>query len=219
MVEYHDDNLGFEDFFNERVRDRGLSLKKLSEITGITTKHLEAISRGNFSKLPPAPYLHGYIKRLGEVLDFDYERWWEKLKMGGFVQYSGASDEFPKNRFIKKLKPRIVWVAIAVVVVVVYFGFQFTRILGKPTITVIFPDQNPATAVTAELSLRGTLENANNLSINGEVIMVGEDGSWEKKVLLEPGLNSLEISATKFLGRETKIIQQILYQPTSTATF
>ena len=55
----------FETFFRERIKDRGISLKKLSELTGIAISHLENMVRGNFDDVPSAPYFHGYIIRLG----------------------------------------------------------------------------------------------------------------------------------------------------------
>ncbi|MEK9180028.1 MAG: helix-turn-helix domain-containing protein [Patescibacteria group bacterium] len=210
----------FEEFFSERVRERGFDLKKLSEASGIAVKHLEALASGNFQKLPAEPYFRGYLNRLGQLLGFDPEIWWKRFKEGGFVKSAGAADSMPKNRFMTKANMKILWGAFAALAIIIYLAIQLPGILGKPSITINFPQENPATVFTQELTLMGTVENASELRIEGEVVPIGEDGAWSKTVLLasSPGPVPFKITAKKFLGSETSIIQQIIYQPAPTST-
>ena len=48
-----DDLILFEQFLNERLKERGMTLKRLSELSGISQKHLEYLARGEFDHLPP----------------------------------------------------------------------------------------------------------------------------------------------------------------------
>jgi len=206
----------FSSFLTSRIKDRGVNLKKLSELSGISMKHLEALCHGDFWSMPSAPYLRGYLIKLGEILDFDPNPWWSKIKSAGFVKNSGAGDAPPKNRFIKPQFLRFIWIAVVALFFAVYLSLQFSKIIGQPSLKLVYPDKNPAVSVINAITIQGTVSNLNELTLNGEVISVGKDGSWEKIVLLEPGLNTLEIKAKKFLGGETKIVEQIIYQPTST---
>ncbi len=210
------EEISFSFFLNNRVKDRGLNLKKLSELSGISIKHLEALSRGDFWSLPAAPYLRGYLIKLGEALDFDPNPWWAKIKAAGFTKNSGAEDVPPKNRFVKPQFLKFIWAASLSLVVIIYLFIQLPKIVGKPALQIIYPDKNPAVSTSSSITISGTISNWNELTLNGETISVNQDGSWEKIVLLESGLNTLEIKAKKFLGRETKILEQIIYQPTST---
>lgn len=212
----NENNFRFEDFFKEKVRERGIDLKKLSENSGIALKHLNAIAAGDFKKLPSAPYFRGYLMRLGEILDFDPEMWWQRLNTGGFVKTSGSEDRMPKNRFVTKINSKILWISAGILVAIIYLVIQLPRILGRPEITITFPQENPAIASFQELNILGTVENASELKINGESIQIEENGLWQKKVLLQSGPNPFEITAKKFLGRETKIELKIIYQPVGT---
>lgn len=213
-----DNNLSFEEFFAERVKERGFNLKKLSEVSGIATKHLEALASGTFGNLPSSPYFRGYLQRLGEILDFDWEMWWSRFKTAGLVKNSGAKDLPPRNRFLRPAVYKKLWPVIIVIVIVLYFAFQSARIFGKPIVTVTYPAQNPATALTNEILLFGTVKNGGELYLNNEFVQISSDGSWQKNVLLDHGLNSFQIIAKKFLGGETKIVEQIIYVPASTST-
>lgn len=209
-----DNNLRFEEFFADRMRERGLNPKKLSELSGIAVKHIEALSRGQFSALPPAPYLRGYLNRLGQILNFDPDVWWKKLEIGEFVKSSGRQDELPRNRFVNKISSKPFWGGILGVVVLVYLVLALPKMMGKPQIAMTFPTENPATSSASLIILRGTTKNATEVYIGNESLDLAPDGSWEKTVMLgSANPNSFEIAAKKFLGGETKIIQQVIYQP------
>ena len=218
MTNNYENGARFEEFFSERMRERGFDFKKLSDASGVAVKHLEALSRGNFAALPPEPYFRGYLNRLGQILSFDSDFWWQRLKEGGFTKSSGGADAMPRNRFITKANIKILWIAAIVLVAIIYLAAQLPRILGKPEITISFPQENPATVSAQEIILMGTARNASELYINGELVSLGEEGEWAKVVLLQSELNSFEIKAKKFLGREAVVVQRVLYQPSATST-
>lgn len=210
-------NFDFAPFFNERVKECGLNLKKISELTGITLKHLNNLGSGNFKGLPPAPYLRGYLKKLGLVLGFDDEEWWIAFKKRGLVKDSSSGDDLPKNRFTRPSLRKIFLPAVLILIILLYFIFQFPRIFGKPIITVTDPSRDPMSATSREYVLRGILKNADSLYVNDETVSINQDGTWEKNILLNSGLNPVEIRAKKLLGGETKIVRQIFYQVENSA--
>jgi cytoskeletal protein RodZ len=220
-------DIPFEQFFAEKIKERGVSLKKLAEMTGIAPAHIESLLRGDYDNMPSSPYFHGYLLQLGAILDFDGNEWWAKLKKDGVIKNSGELDTLPRNRFIKQAPPKYLWAIGAVILVLIYLAFQAPRIFGKPTIVVMSPNANPYVTTSSTITLAGTVSGANSLSLvgaNGEAeqIIISPDGSWQKEVLLGAGPNPFEISAKKFLGGETSVTEQVFYQqaggvaPTST---
>ena len=207
-----DEQLLFQQFFAERLKERGISLKKLSDATGIAPSHLENMLHGNFASMPSAPYFRGYLIRLGKVLDFDGTAWWERLRNDGVVKNSGKLDTLPENRFLKQSPPKFLWVLGAVIIILIYLGFQASRILGKPGLSIEVPSQSPFETNQSTFTFEGSVHNADALSLNGDPITIAPDGTWQKGVLLQNGLNSFDISAKKFLGGQTDITEQIIYQ-------
>lgn len=211
-------SLRFEQFFSGLLKEHGLTLKRLSEITGISVKHLEALVNGNFSGLPSSPYFHGYLNKLGGTLGFDASVWWAKFKEGGFVKDAGAQDSSPKNRFIEPQVKKILWIGAAAVALGLYFILRFTAIIGAPIVALTSPAINPAHASEATFDLAGTMKNGNDLYVNGERVEVSAGGAWTKAVLLTPGTNTVEIKAKKFLGGETKFLAAIVYDAPASTT-
>lgn len=207
-----ENNWDFEYFFNERLKERGLTIKQLSELSGIAVKHLDNIGRGVYSKLPAEPYLRGYLSRLGKILDFDPEVWQEKLKYGGFLKSSAVPTSTSQTKLMWPSIAKIATACLAAVVVA-FIGLGALGIFAMPIISVINPAENPAHTNVNEIDLRGTLKNGGGLSINGEPVTTDQNGTWDKQVLLQSGTNSFEIKAKKFLGGGTKILEQIFYEP------
>ncbi len=210
------DNTIFEEFFAARLKHKGMTIKKLGEATGISLSHLQEIARADFSALPSAPYVHGYFVRIGKALDFDGEEWWGRIKDEGLVRNSGSADALPKNRFARESPMKLIGLGIVVLLIFAYLIIQFPRLWGTPTIVVLSPDSNPATTDASTMTIQGTVKNADSLYLNGDEITIAQSGSWQKDVLLAPGENSFTIVAKKFLRGETDIVEQIMYESTST---
>lgn len=204
-------------FLHDRVKEKGISLKKLSDMTGIAVNHIENMLRGDFENIPPAPYFRGYLMRLGEALNFDGEAWWLKIKREEGVGTSGPADALPKNRFIRKSPTKMIFATAGILVLLIAFGLSLPHILGKPIVTIVSPQVNPYVATVNSVIIQGVVQNANSLYLitpsASEEITISSDGSWQKDVMLEGGANTFDISAKKLLGGTTNVVEQIIYNP------
>lgn len=205
-----------EIFLRDRMKEKGVSLKKLSDATGISVNHIENMLRGDFAHVPPTPYFRGYLIRIGEVLNFDGEAWWEKIKREEEVKESGSADALPKNRFAIESPARIIAVSAAVLALLVIAGFTLPHIFGRPVIVITSPQDN-SSATSDSVVIQGTVKNADSLYVNGDEATITPTGSWQENVLLQEGVNPFDISAKKFLGGTTNVTEHIVYTaPTST---
>lgn len=208
------EDINFQTFFAAKIKDRGISTKKLSEATGIAPAYLEAMAHGRFDDLPSAPYVRGYLVRLGKVLDFDGNEWWEKIRKDRVVSNSGPRDSLPGNRFLRQRPTKFIWIGTVALVIIIYLAFQIPAVFGGPKLSVTFPSQSPYTTTSSTLTLEGFAQGTNSLTLNGDNVTTAPDGSWQKTVLLQDGLNTFQITAQKLLGGQTSITEQIFYQGT-----
>lgn len=208
----------FANFLNQRMRERGVPPKRISDISGISMKHIEALRHGDIERLPSAPYVRGYFTKLGSALDFDGAEWWERMKDESGPEELGPANEMPKNRFARKPIRKFVIAGIVGFLLLSYLSFRSYEIIGKPIIEIASPHDQMSVVDANWISLKGTVKNADSFEINGEQIELGQNGVWEKTITLEPGINTIEFDAQKFLGRETKVIRQVVYQVPTSAT-
>jgi cytoskeletal protein RodZ len=212
------DETSLEIFLRDRMKEKGISLKKLSDLTGISTNHIENMLRGDFERVPSTPYFRGYLIRLGETLNFDGEAWWEKIKKEEGVRKSGPADALPRNRFARGSPAKAVAISAAILALLIVLGFALPHIFGKPAISITSPQGNPSVSVLDNVTIQGTVKNADSLYVDGDEATIANNGSWQKTVLLQSGVNTFDISAKKFLGGTTNVMEQITYNPTATST-
>jgi hypothetical protein len=168
--------------------------------------------------------VRGYLIRLGQALDFDGEAWWQRIKSERNMKSSGTTDSLPANRYLKKSPTQLIVIGVVALVVLIYLAFQLPRIIGKPSVAITDPAQNPFTASVSPITIQGTTRNADSLFVNGESVPLNPDGTWQKDVLLSNGPNEITVSARKFLGRSTDMTEEVVYeapaasQPAPTST-
>ena len=78
----NDKQKSFKEFLGEAMEIRGLTIERLSELTGISKRHLSAFIEGDFKKFPPLAYLRGYLMKISEVLRIDGEGTWQASLKG-----------------------------------------------------------------------------------------------------------------------------------------
>ncbi|MFH1759332.1 MAG: helix-turn-helix domain-containing protein [Patescibacteria group bacterium] len=203
----------FKEFLQEYIDIKGLSLKKLSDSTGVPERYIESLLESNYDALPPAPYIRGYILKLSTVLDFDKEEMWRLYKKESGYHSSGAFDKLPSNRFaIKKLNKKLaVYVGLGLILII-YLGLNFNKLLGAPELEITYPLSANLIVQEPLVSIEGLTDAGNKVTINGEELFVDKGGRFQKEYALDPGLNTLDIVASKFLGKEITTTKKIIYQ-------
>ena len=209
------ENNSFRELLKEHMELKGFSNKKIAEATGIPERYIEALINGEDRIiLPPSPYVRGYITKLSSILEFDKDMMWRLYQSESQTATSGGFDRLPGNRFaVKTLSKKWLIGSLVGLFAAVYLSSNIYQMFSAPKIKIMVPDKESMVWQFSTIVLRGEIESANTLTINGVEVYVGKDGKFEKDYSLQPGLNTLEFSAKKFLGKEAKIVRQIMYQP------
>lgn len=198
----------------EALKLKGMNLEKLSQLTGVSERSLALLLEEQYDKLPPAPYVRGYLVKIAEALNLDgRELWREYLKNNGEIRRSGREDTLPMNRFaIPKLNKKIVAISGAAILIIAIIVFRLPAFFGQPELKISNISENPTIVNEATFSVHGIMNPADELTINGEVVYPQKDGNFEKSVLLQPGFNNLVFQIKKLLGRTYAVEKQVFYQ-------
>jgi hypothetical protein len=96
--------------------------------------------------------------------------------------------------------------------VVLYALFQARFLILGPRVNITSP-QNGSSLPERAVTLTGTAKNVAYISLNGRQIFTDEEGYWEEKLLVSPGLSIMTVQARDRFGRETeKHIELVLNQ-------
>lgn len=209
----------FSSFLLEAMKVQGVSFEKLAQMTGVSDRFLELLINEEFEKLPAAPYVHGYVMEIAEALGLDGEKLWKVyFKEKDLIKRSGSSDALPQNRFSAPPRTRkkiIAATSIAAVIVVTgYILFRIQRSVGEPSFTVNVGENTVVTE--ASFDVKGVVDPRDQISLNGTQLYPLADGTFEKKIQLQPGFNTLSFKIKKFLGGEYVVNKKIFLETSST---
>lgn len=209
-------NLG--ELISEALHLRSLNIEKLSEVTDIPVHYLIALSNADLKRLPPAPYVRGYLAKIAQILRVDAESLLMAYKQELFIRpskISGPLDKLPPNRYAFKAsgKRKFIIIAAVLVLAVMSLIWGLSGFWGTPQIKITSPAADNLIVNDSSIKISGEASSRDKLTINNEEILVDKNGRFEKDFSLQPGINTIEFKIKRFLGKEISVVRQIVYQP------
>lgn len=198
---------------------QAISLEEAEEKTKIRLKYLEALEKDQYSKIPSA-YVLGYLSRYGEFLGLGGEKVALELRKGwgGKPDFRGLSSVIGPKRDIKArgpiITPRtilIILVSLAVIGLLGYIGIQVKKFSTPPELEIFKPSDQTVTA-TSPIKLEGKTFPLAQVIVNGELVVVDEEGGFAENIELVKGLNTIEVISRNRAGKETKKTIKVLYE-------
>jgi cytoskeletal protein RodZ len=202
------------DRFKKIREDRGLDLVSMSKLTRIPIKYLTALEDGHYSRLPKAKaHRLAYVREIAKTFQLSIAECLEK-----FENEFGLADTdrdhpskgiqlFPFasiSIFIRNIA------AISLVFVFAgYLTWQVRGILQPPHLAIFSPTEG-FVALSPRTTIEGKTEKESKLTINGADVMVNEQGVFSADIDLSPGVNTIQISATKKHGKTTTITRHVV---------
>ncbi len=191
--------------------DKRISLGEVSKATKIQVGYLECLEEGNYDKLPADVYTKGFLRSYADFLGVDETiliRLYDKEKG---IKRNLEKDFKPKTEKIKPINissfvftPQKI-VAVAVVVVVILGLFFLYRevdsFASAPNLLILSPDNNSEVKGNS-VYVKGSTDKEAALFINGQPILVGDDGKFGENLTLQSGLNNITVRAVNKFKKE-----------------
>lgn len=205
-----------KELLREHIELKGLTPKKIADMTGIPDRYIEMLLEGDASRLPPSPYVHGYIAKLSGILNFDKDTMWRLYQKESQLTKSGYADRLPNNRFAIRGISRGWIITICIVIIFLIFGgYNIYGIISSPELIITVPASDGSTVAQETILLQGKTNAAYTVTINDSEVYVAKDGSFQKEIQLQEGINTIEFTVRKFLGKKTNVVRRIIYAPST----
>lgn len=212
-------------FFNEQTlgeklqslrKEARLTLSELATKTKIQKSYLKAFETNSFQKLPDPIYARNYLKTIIRIFEAD-----ETYFLDQFEQERGTCN-VAKKMCLPRQRPRahmlfatnrliqILFFVVLVSALSFYIGHQIKMIIAPPELTIVSPADDSLTT-DATIIVQGKTEKGAQLKINGENVLIAQDGTFTKEVALERGLNILQIEGSKRYSRLVKAYRRVIF--------
>lgn len=210
----------FSSILLEALRTKGLSIEKLAQVTGISERFLALLFEEKTDKLPPLPYVHGYLIKVSDALGLDGKKLWEAyLKDNMMLRRSGKNDRLPGNRFMTfRFNTRILFgAALLILVIIVFVALRTLLQSRKPHLALLNLESMVVTS-SSDFMVAGSVDPGNRLTLNNEEVYPDSAGNFEKEFRLQPGFNTLTFRVKRLLGSEYVVTRQIFYEEPADAS-
>lgn len=196
-------------------RMHSLSLKAVSQSLLIPLEQLRHLEMDQFQAIPESMYRELFLKTYATYLGLD----WPSLKK----QYDSEQALYASRRApqaVSSLKarqlmniPQVLKNALlgaAIGGCLVYLVFLGYRAVSPPPLAIWAPVQDEQSGI-GQTTVRGKTSRQARLTINGEPVMIRQDGTFEQEVLLSEGLNVIKIGASKKYSKEHSEERRVMY--------
>jgi transcriptional regulator with XRE-family HTH domain len=199
----------------EEREKAGVSLEELAKKTKIDKSHLKALEECRFKDLPEAVvYQKNFVKKYVEVLGVDSAPF--------LSQYETEEKTRKKTKHphkVLKTNPlshlpifiRYFLIIATALFLMGYLAMQVKNIVEPPELSVYSPADGFVTN-NPQINVQGNTDKEVEVSINGKGVGTNEQGQFEELLDLNPGVNTLLISAKKKHGKTTDITRHVVYK-------
>ena len=209
----------FGDFLRQKREEKGITLEKLETLTKIKKTILDDLENERFEKLPPKIYIKGIISKYCQYIELDsvevlntfdkyfYENRSDKFNIGKVVNINDAF----KNVKVKHLDFTKILILIIGVLILLFIVKQVSLMILPPSIEMINPKEETAYTNTA-VNIQGRVLRTKFLSVNNQPILFDKYGYFEYMIILDPGVNEIQLVAKNQLNKSTTVVRNIVYQ-------
>lgn len=199
--------------YEERTR-KGYTLDEVAKATKIRSSFLAAIEKGDYKKLPPGTYAHGFVRNYAKFLglpereilavfnrEYDEEKFIKVLPEGLL-----RKDDFPFRRI--KLAQTFKIIFLVFLALLVYIIFQYRSAIFNPSLSISSPKEN-AVITGGTVTITGKTDSNSTVFVNNETASLDKDGNFKKTINVFPGTAKIIIKAVNNFNKTSIVERQI----------
>lgn len=199
--------------FQQARQASGLSLAAAASQLKIPISQLTALEAGDFSVFSAEVYARGACMKYAQFLHLDIVRVEPAIsrELSGARQLIPLRLPLPFSWAQRLLTPRLLLMLVGAGVATLvgaYILWQVQTFFAPPRLSL----QEPAGSLMVEnhVNVRGQAFDASQVTINGEAVLLKDQGMFELPLDLHRGINTIQAEATNVAGRKIVIERTIL---------
>jgi len=198
---------------------KNISYEAAEEATKIKLKYLKAMEEDDFAVFSSPVYAQGFLKSYAQYLGFPYEPLIAQYKKEMGIAKAINKKLFPPKQELRPSKIYItpatlfiILLAVVVIGVLAYIGYQVSGFAGAPYLVIESPNYG-ATVSQNTVTVAGKTLRGASLYINGQLLPIDNEGQFRQEVKLKEEENHILIAAVNRAGKKTEKELVIIYKP------
>ena len=187
---------------------QGKTIRQIQRQTKIGEKILKALESNDFSSLPPAPFIKGFIRSYSQALGLDsarlvaiFRRSWQENERKKIIP-QWLVNPLDKQKLV--WTPKTTLILSAILIIFIFLGFitfQLLNFILPPKLTVMSPLENQAVKKDIIL-VAGEVNKEASVYVNDKLVKTDDQGKFSYQLKLFAGQNLIEIKAIDRRGKK-----------------
>jgi cytoskeletal protein RodZ len=197
----------------KRRKELKKSLSVVSQETRIQERFLKYIEADDYARFDSGVFVNGFIKIYADYLGLDVERMLALYRRASKqalkkISLKRGKVKFDIKKYLTPVNAAIALVGLALIAGLVYLSMQFYKFQTAPELEITSPENN-AVVEDDSVLVKGIASDNSEVSLNGETVELGDNGSFEKKIELEEGENTITVEAINLSNEDQKTVETI----------
>lgn len=196
----------------EARKAKGWTLEMVSAKTKLMKEHLNALEAGDYIDVSTL-YKRQFVKKYALALGLDPEPLLAETRL---TESTPVKEPQRFGRWhLSNIPSLFRWGTTGVIAAIClsYLGMQVRHTVRPPELTLVGPSEG-LISNTHEVSVSGLTEPEVKVAINGQSVMSDEQGRFNQALVLQPGINTVVVTAEKKHGKTTQTTRHIIYRET-----
>lgn len=203
--------LSFGEILKSARQEQGLSLKQVSWKLKIPAPYLEALEEEMFHQLPAGSYGRHFIKEYAKCLKLNVAAVINEYdeRLAYWHKYTDTKSHLPKVKSAGWFTSRWALLGGILLALLIYLGYGAIQLFLKPSLEIYYPPVNFVTS-NLEITVTGLTKPGTVVTINGENVVVNNDGQFSQVVTLQPGINIINFLAHRAYSGDVILSREVL---------
>lgn len=188
------------------------TLEEVEKATKIRKELLEALEADDYSKLPPATFVQGFIKNYAKFLKVDSQKLLAVFRREFSDRKPYVMDAFsnPLDERLKITPGKVVGVVVSLIIIsfFVYLWVQYRHFVGAPSLVVKSPPDQLISG-TSSVVVEGKTDPEIQVMINNQKVMIEANGEFKEKIKLPSQVSIITIVAISKFGQKTEVFRTV----------
>ena len=189
----------------------GLTIAELGRRANVQPKYVAALEAGRYEQTPGPTYVRGFLRSLADVLNLSPDAVVARFDAEPFPAVPGMPGHQKSAFTLSYRAVRTIGLSAIVLAAMVYFGLQIVHIVAPPPITLTQPVTD-VVVTEPQVTLEGATKPEVDVQVNGRAIQVDDQGHFKETVDLQPGINTLVVTARKKRSRAATLTRRVLVE-------
>jgi len=180
--------------------DKEWDLTDISKKLKVPVKYLEALENGQIACYPEEPYCSLIIKDYADFLGLNGKDILSLFRRD--FEQKNKTKNYRKE--LLSFTPKITFTISLILVIIVFIFYlisEYYKFHLPPKLKVNWPLE--ANVSSSVIEINGITDPESTIRVNDDLIMVNNDGSFQKKITLESGENLVVVQSTSPNGKTT----------------